>query len=89
LKVAINQLRTALIHKIRLLQDHSTFPVPVGVTINCVPSNEVTDLGERFAYTVLPGMRNTTSSVIYQCDVGAEEGLQVILVFFSEISRPY
>lgn len=75
-QVATNQLRTALIHELKVLQDRSTFPVPLGVTINCVPSNEMTDLGERFAYTVLPGMQNSVGQTIYQCDTGSEEGLQ-------------
>lgn len=76
-QVATNQLRTALIHEVKLLQDRSTFPVALGVTINCIPSNEMTDLGERFAYTVLPQMQNTVGQVVYQCDVRTEEGMQV------------
>jgi hypothetical protein len=75
-QVATNQLRTALIHELKLLQDRSTFPVPLGVTINCVPAQEMTDLGEKFAYTVLPGVTNTVSQTIYQCDTSSEEGLQ-------------
>jgi hypothetical protein len=75
-QVATNQLRTALIHELKVLQDRSTFPVPLGVTINCVPAHEMTDLGERFAYTVLPGMQNSVAQTIYQCDTGSEEGLQ-------------
>lgn len=58
------------------MQDRSTFPVGLGVHINCVPPNEMNDLGERFAYTVLPQMQNTGGQIIYQCDVGSEEGLQ-------------
>jgi hypothetical protein len=75
-QVATNQLRTALIHELKVLQDRSTFPVPLGVTINCVPAHEMTDLGERFAYTVLPGMQNSVAQTVYQCDTGSEEGLQ-------------
>jgi len=76
-QVATNQLRTALIHEVKLLQDRSTFPVPLGVTINCVPPQEMTDLGERYTYTVLPKTTNTTGQKIYECDVATEEGLQV------------
>lgn len=76
LQVATNQLRTALIHEVKLLQDRSTFPVGLGVHINCVPLHEMTDLGERFAYTVLPLTQNSVGQTIYQCDVGSEEGLQ-------------
>lgn len=73
-QIATNQLRTALIHELTVVQDRSTFPVPLGVTINCVPPCEMTDLGERFAYTVLPNMQNTTNQVIYECDASSEEG---------------
>jgi hypothetical protein len=75
-QIATNQLRTALIHELKLLQDRSTFPVPLGVTINCVPPQEMTDLGEKFAYTVLPNMHNTVGQTVYQCDTSSEEGLQ-------------
>jgi len=75
-QVATNQLRTALIHELKIMQDRSTFPVPLGVTINCVPAHEMTDVGDRFAYTVLPGTQNSVAQTIYQCDTGSEEGLQ-------------
>lgn len=75
-QVATNQLRTALIHELKLIQDRSTFPIPLGVTINCVPPQEMTDLGDRYAYTVLPQMTNTVGQTVYQCDIGTEEGLQ-------------
>lgn len=75
-QVATNQLRTALIHELKLLQDRSTFPVPLGVSINCVPPHEMTDLGERFAYTVLPHAQSSVGQTVYQCDMGSEDGLQ-------------
>jgi hypothetical protein len=75
-QIATNQLRTALIHELKVLQERSTFPVPLGVTINCVPAHEMNDLGERFAFTVLPHTFNTTSQTVYECDTGSEEGVQ-------------
>ena len=60
-QVATNQLRTALVTKVTFIQDRSTFPVPIGIKINCMPSNEITDLGEKFAYTVLPLSSNSVS----------------------------
>ncbi len=80
--VATNQLRTALIHEVTVLQDYSTFPVPLGVTINCIPSQEITDLGERYAYTVMPLTEKTTTNEVYRCDGSAEEGLQVSFFLF-------
>ena len=75
-QVATNQLSTAHIHEITVLQDRSTFPVPLGVRINCIPGSEVTDLGDRFAYTVLPLTQNSVGQTVYQCEIGSEEGLQ-------------
>lgn len=74
--MAQNQLRTAIIHEVKILQDRSTFPVGLGVHINCVPQHEMNDLGERFAYTVLPTGQSNAPQVIYQCDVGYEDGVE-------------
>lgn len=52
---ATHQLSSAMIHEVTLLEHQSTFPVPLGVHINCVPAKEYTELGEAYAYTVLPG----------------------------------
>jgi hypothetical protein len=46
----------------------------------------MTDLGEKFAYTVLPNASNTNIQTIYQCDVATEEGLQVFLNLFVLLS---
>lgn len=54
----------------------STFPVPMGVSIECVPKQEKTDLGEGYAYTILPHSKISSPHVLYRCDVGAEEGNQ-------------
>jgi hypothetical protein len=75
-QIATNQLRTALIHEVKLLEHRSTFPVPMGVNVECVPSNEKTDMGDGYAYTVLPHSIISVPHVLYQCDVGAEEGNQ-------------
>ena len=75
-QIATNQLRTALIHEVKLLEHRSTFPVPMGVNIECVPSNEKTDMGDGYAYTVLPHSSINTPHVLYQCEVDAEEGNQ-------------
>jgi hypothetical protein len=75
-QVATNQLRTALIHELKVLQEQSTFPVPLGVTISCVPAHEMTNVGDKYAYTVLPNVQNSVSQTIYQCDTSSEEGQQ-------------
>ena len=75
-QVATNQLRTALIHEVHLLEHRSTFPVPMGAKIECVPDNEKIDMGEGYAYTVLPHSVISSPHTLYKCDVGSEEGQQ-------------
>lgn len=75
-QVVTNQLRTALIHEVKLLEHRSTFPVPMGVKMQCVPHNEKTDLGDGYTYTVLPHSVINTPQTLYSCDVGTEEGHQ-------------
>ena len=61
-----NQLGNVLIHEVQILQHNNGFPVPLGVQLNCVPSREYTDLGEAYAYTVLPNSKLNTPETIYK-----------------------
>ena len=70
---ATTQLNCAVIHKVTLLEHQSTFPVPLGVDINCVPSREVTELGQKFAYTVLPNCINSNQHTIYEAEILNDE----------------
>lgn len=60
-----NSLRAIHLVKATLLEHNSSFPIPLGVSISCVPSNEVTDLGEKYAYTVLPLSRIASPQQFY------------------------
>jgi hypothetical protein len=42
------------IKKMTLEQCHNTFSVPVGVSINCIPSSECVDTGDAYAFTTIP-----------------------------------
>ena len=70
---ATTQLNCAVIHKVTLLEHQSTFPVPLGVEINCIPSREVTELGQKFAYTVLPNCINSNQHVVYEAEMLNDE----------------
>lgn len=71
-----NSLRNAMILKARIIEQKSTFPVPLGVQINCVTPEEVTDSGEKFVATVLPNSLNTTPLTVFETDVSSTEGIQ-------------
>jgi hypothetical protein len=46
LAAATNALRNVTITKATLLQSYNTFGVPLGVSVSCLPKNEVVDTGE-------------------------------------------
>ena len=47
LAAATNALRNVTVTKATLLQSYNTFGVPLGVTVSCLPKNEVVDTGDR------------------------------------------
>ncbi len=71
--MATSQLNCAMIHEVTLLEHQSTFPVPLGVNLNCVPAREVTDLGDKFAYTVLPNSVISSPQVIYKAEALSDD----------------
>jgi hypothetical protein len=71
--MATNQLNCAIIHKVTVLGHQSDFPVPLGVEINCVPPREVTELGQKYAYTVLPRTSTSHPEVIYEAEGLSDE----------------
>lgn len=69
----INSLRNSVIKKLTLKEHQSTFPFLLGVDISCINPNEVTNIGEKFAYTVLPNSVINTPQVVYQCDSSVQD----------------
>jgi hypothetical protein len=51
---ASNALRGATIISARLLESKNEFPYALGVTVSCLPKEEMVDTGERYTYTALP-----------------------------------
>ena len=71
-----NALRNAYIVSCKVLEQKSTFPVPLGVTMNCIPMNEFVETGERFAFTCLPHSCNTTPHLLFEADASQSEGFE-------------
>lgn len=71
---ATHALSSAVIQSAVLLEHKSTFKVPLGVTINCLPCNEMTGFGEAYCYTVLPESNNTVPTQLFQATDESEEG---------------
>jgi hypothetical protein len=65
--------RNGVIRSMTVLQQESTFPFTLGVSISCVPPSEVTDLGDMYAYTVLPRSTLSTPQTVFLSDPMANE----------------
>lgn len=68
-----NALRSSIVRKATVLESKSTFPIAMGVSVNCLPNEERTDSGEHFCATVLPDTINTNPIVIYETDANSAE----------------
>lgn len=76
LDAAMTSLKNATITKATILQSHNTFPVPLGVTINCLPCNEVCDTGDKYTFTTIPNTSVNVPIKLYeagQCQTQAAE----------------
>ena len=73
---SLNSIKNAYILSCKVLESKSSFPVPLGVTINCIPNNEVTDTGQSYAFTVMPNAYNTTPFVLFEADMNSAENNQ-------------
>ena len=70
---ATRQLSSALMHEVTIMQQHSDFPVPLGVHFNCVPPREFTELGEAYAYTVLPNSKLNVPETVFKAKPMSED----------------
>jgi hypothetical protein len=66
LAAATNALRNVTITKATLLQSYNTFGVPLGVTVSCLPKNEVVDTGDKYTFTTIPNTAVNTPSALYE-----------------------
>jgi hypothetical protein len=68
-------LSNALLTKVSVLETKNDFPVPLGVSMSCVPNRECTRTGAAYAFSTLPETTNTTPLVIYQNEASTNESL--------------
>jgi hypothetical protein len=68
-------IKTAYLHKVTVLEYLNGFPLPLGVSISCVPSRECTRTGAAYAFSTLPEVTNTTPQVIYQNEASTHESM--------------
>ena len=70
LSASINTLKSTYVISARLLEQKSSFPVPLGVNVSCIPAQEHNDCGEKFTFTSLPMTHNPTPLVLFEAPTG-------------------
>jgi len=70
---AVNRLRTGTVRKVTLMEHNSSFPVPIGISMNCITPWETTDMGENYAYTVLPKSTLSTPQTVFEADTNEQD----------------
>ena len=70
---AVNRLRTGTVRKVTLMEHNSSFPVPIGISMNCITPWETTEMGENYAYTVLPKSTLSTPQVVFEADTNEQD----------------
>lgn len=71
---ATHALSNAVVKRAVLIEHKSTFRIPLGVSISCLPSTEMTGFGEAFCYTVLPESTNNVPLSLYEASDEGDEG---------------
>ena len=72
--LAASVLQSAVLHKLTVLEQKNEFPCNIGVTISCIPSEEMTKTGQRYAITALPDAHNATPCVCFSAAESETEG---------------
>jgi len=70
----VHVIRNALVKRAEIKEHESSFPYALGVTLSCIQPTEVTDLGQKYAYTVLPKSRISVPQEIFSCDSNIQDG---------------
>lgn len=76
LAAANNALRNVTITKATIVQSQNNFGVPLGVTINCLPRNEVVDTGDRYTFTTIPNTTVNTPFVLYEAGESHQQAIE-------------
>ena len=73
---SLNSIKNAYIIECKMLECKSSFPAPIGVSINCIPPMEVTDTGQMYAFTTLPMSHSHQQYLLFQADMNSSENNQ-------------
>ena len=75
-ELAASTLSNALLHRVTVLEHKNEYPLNLGITINGIPSDEVTSSGHRYALTALANSHNSTPITIFSSETDSTDGIE-------------
>lgn len=69
-------LQNAVLHSVKVIEARNEFPLNLGVSISCIPPEETTKTGHKFAFTSLPRSHTQTPLTVFEADDSTGEGLE-------------
>lgn len=69
-------LQNAVLHRITVLESKNEFPLTLGVSISCIPNDESTRTGHKYAMTSLAQSYNPTPLTLFEAEPTTNEGMQ-------------
>lgn len=69
-------LQNAVLHSVKLLEVRNEFPLNLGVSISCIPPEETTRTGHKFAFTTLAKSHQQTPMTVFEANDNNGEGLE-------------
>lgn len=69
-------LTNAVLNRVTVLESKNEFPLPLGVSISCIPSDESTRTGHSYAMTCLANAHNPNPLVLFEAETSTHDGMQ-------------
>ena len=69
-------LQNAVLHRVSVLESKNDFPLPLGVSISCIPSDESTRTGHKYAMTCLATSHNPNPLCLFEAEPSTNDGMQ-------------
>jgi hypothetical protein len=69
-------LQHAVLHRVSVLECKNDFPIALGVSISCIPSDESTRTGHKYAMTCLAESHNPNPLCLFEAEAASHESMQ-------------
>jgi hypothetical protein len=68
-------LANSVLHRVTVLETKNDFPLNLGVTMACVPSEETTKTGHKYALTTIASTHQPNPTVVFEAEASSNEGI--------------